>query len=98
LAAWSGGIATQAGQWSGEDVETFIMLECFTGPRISDASTFDMGRLNGHDCFLRMHKSGKPLFTWLPSDLVRRLDALSKKTRPAALHDSGAFNTKGNRG
>ena len=54
--AWNNG--GQVGEWSGEDVETFILLECFTGLRISDASTFDMERLNGNDCFLRMHKTG----------------------------------------
>jgi hypothetical protein len=56
------------GESSGEDVAAFIVLECFTGLRISDAATFDLGRLNGNECFLRMHKSKKPLSTWLPDD------------------------------
>jgi site-specific recombinase XerD len=50
---WKNGLQAQ---WSGEDVETFILLEYYTGLRISDASTFDIARLNGNDCFLRTHK------------------------------------------
>lgn len=73
---WKNG--AQRGEWSGEEVETFITLECFTGLRISDATTFDMERLKGNDCFLRMHKTGKPLFTWLPDEVVLRLRALSR--------------------
>ena len=74
---WKNG--ARAGEWSGEDVATFIMLECFTGLRISDAATFDMTRLNGNECFLRMHKTKKPLCTWLPDALVHRLQALANK-------------------
>jgi integrase len=63
-------------------LETFILLECYTGLRISDASTFDVERLTGNDCFLRMHKTGKPLFTWLPDEVVHRIEALAKKRGP----------------
>jgi integrase len=73
---------SQAGEWSGDEVATFIMLECYTGLRISDACTFDMQRLNGNDCFLRMHKTDKPLFTWLPDELVYRMEALAKNRGP----------------
>src|SRR5258707_1431567 len=51
----------------------------YTGLRISDASTFDMERVKGNDCFLRMHKTGKPLFTWLPDELVQRMEAQAIK-------------------
>jgi integrase len=73
---WKNG--SHAGGWSGDDVETFILLEYYTGLRISDASTFDMERLKGNDCFLRMHKTGKPVFTWLPDEVVNRLQAVAK--------------------
>jgi integrase len=77
---WKNG--SHVGEWSGEDVETFILLELYTGLRISDASTFDMERLNGNDCFLWMHKTGKPLFTWLPDEVVHRLRAMAKTHGP----------------
>ena len=77
---WKNG--SQAGEWSGEDVATFIMLECYTGLRISDAATFDMARLSGNECFLQMHKTRKPLFTWLPDELVHRLEELAKARGP----------------
>jgi integrase len=38
--------------------------------------------MNGNDCYLRMHKTGKPLFTWLPDELVHRMHALAKKRGP----------------
>ena len=78
--AWKNG--SHAGDWSGDEVETFILLEYYTGLRISDASTFDMERLEGNDCFLRMHKTGKPVFTWLPDEVVHRLEALASVQGP----------------
>jgi integrase len=77
---WRNG--SQAGEWSGDEVETFILLELYTGLRISDAATFDMERLTGNDCFLWMHKTGKPLFTWLPDEVVHRLEALARTRGP----------------
>ena len=77
---WKNG--PHAGEWSGDDLETFILLEYYTGLRISDASMFDMARLNGNDCFLRMHKTRKPVFTWLPDEVVHRLEALAKTHGP----------------
>src|SRR5262249_35648526 len=77
---WKNG--SHAGEWSGDDVVTFIMLECFTGLRISDASTFDMERLKGNDCFLRMHKTKGPVFTWVPDEVVHRLETLARKRGP----------------
>jgi integrase len=60
--------------WTGEDVKDFILLMLYTGLRISDAATFDTSvRLKGNDVFLRMHKTRKPLFTWIPDWLVVRL-------------------------
>ena len=60
--------------WSGEDVKDFIMLSVYTGLRISDVATFDISqRLKGNDVFLRMHKTKKELWTWIPDWLVARL-------------------------
>ncbi len=60
--------------WGGEDAKDFIYLSIYTGLRISDVATFDITkRLNGNDVFLRMHKTKRPLFTWIPDWLVNRL-------------------------
>jgi site-specific recombinase XerD len=62
--------------WGGEDVKDFIYLSIYTGLRISDVATFDITkRLKGNDVFLRMHKTRRPLFTWIPDWLVERLRA-----------------------
>jgi integrase len=62
--------------WTGEDVKDFIMLSIYTGMRISDVATFNIReRLNGNDVFLRMHKTKKELYTWIPDWLVNRLRA-----------------------
>jgi integrase len=66
--------------WSGEDAKDFILLSVYTGLRISDVATFDINkRLSGNDVFLRMHKTRKPLSTWIPDWLVARLKAREKK-------------------
>jgi integrase len=41
-----------------------------------------MERLSANNCFLRMHKTGKPLFTWLPDELVHRLEELARRRGP----------------
>jgi integrase len=65
--------------WGGEDVKDFIYLSIYTGLRISDVATFDITtRLKGNDVFLRMHKTRRPLFTWIPDWLVERLLARQK--------------------
>jgi len=62
--------------WGGEDVKDFIYLSVYTGLRISDVATFDINkRLKGNDVFLHMHKTNRPLFTWVPDWLVERLRA-----------------------
>ena len=62
--------------WGGEDAKDFIYLSIYTGLRISDVATFDLSkRLKGNDVFLRMHKTKRPLFTWIPDWLVERLQA-----------------------
>lgn len=66
--------------WSGEDVKDFILLSIYTGLRISDAATFDITkRLSGNDVFLRMHKTKRELYTWIPDWLVERLRVRERK-------------------
>lgn len=65
--------------WSGEDAKDFIYLSIYTGLRISDVCLFDTSkRLKGNDIFLRMHKTKKPLYTWIPDWLLVRLKAREK--------------------
>lgn len=69
--------------WSGEDVRDFIFLSIYTGLRISDVATFDITkRLKGNDVFLRMHKTKRELYTWIPDWLVARLRERESKCGP----------------
>lgn len=71
-------------EWSGEDVKDFIMLSIYTGLRISDVATFNVQeRLKENDVFLRMHKTRKELYTWIPDWLVVRLREREKKCGPS---------------
>ena len=55
----------------------------YTGMRISDVTTFDASlRLNGNEIFVRMHKTKKELFTWVPDWLVNRLRARERRMGP----------------
>src|SRR5438045_3354577 len=55
----------------------------YTGLRISDVATFDTSaRLQGNDVFLRMHKTRKELFTWIPDWLVVRLKDRERRNGP----------------
>jgi len=70
-------------EWTGEDVKDFIFVMLYTGMRISDVATFDNSmRLNGNDVFLRMHKTRKELFTWIPDWLVARLQDRERRLGP----------------
>jgi hypothetical protein len=47
-------------------------------------ATFDTTkRLKGNDVFLRMHKTKRPLFTWIPDWLVERLRIREKDHGPS---------------
>jgi integrase len=73
--------------WGGEDVKDFILLSIHTGLRISDAATFDVTqRLKGNDVFLRMHKTRKELWTWIPDWLVERLRARERRHGALIFH------------
>jgi integrase len=70
-------------EWTGEDVKDFIYVMLYTGMRISDVATFDTSlRLNGNDVFLRMHKTRKEIYTWVPDWLVARLRDREKLRGP----------------
>lgn len=70
-------------EWGGEDIKDFIYLSIYTGLRISDVATFDTTkRLNRNNVFLRMHKTKKELYTWIPDWLVARLREREKKHGP----------------
>ena len=59
------------------------MLSVYTGLRISDVATFNIQeRLKGNDVFLRMHKTRKELYSWIPDWLVARLREREKKLGP----------------
>jgi integrase len=67
---WQNG--TAGGTWTGQDLADFIAVSIYTGLRISDVVAFDVSRLKGNLIFLRQHKTGKPLLTWVP-DWIRDL-------------------------
>ena len=56
-----------------------------TGFRISDATLFDMSRLQGNDVMIRAQKNGHHVFAWLPDRVRDRLTARAK------LHGSRPF-------
>jgi hypothetical protein len=63
-------------------VKDFVYV-LYTGMRISDVTTFDASlRLNGNEIFVRMHKTKKELFTWVPDWLVNRLRARERRMGP----------------
>jgi len=81
--------------WSGEDVKDFVMLSIYTGLRISDVSTFNITeRLKDNDVFLRMHKTQKELFTWIPDWLVNRMRAREKIHGPLIFRAGEAMNMR----
>ena len=60
--------------WTGRDASDFIYLSIYTGLRISDIATFDVDkRLDGNNVLLRMYKTRRELFTWIPTWLAERL-------------------------
>ncbi|MBS1856109.1 MAG: tyrosine-type recombinase/integrase [Acidobacteria bacterium] len=70
------------GMASREQVIAFVLLSAETGLRISDVCSFNVAdrvNLDTGDCFLRMHKTGKPLYTWINPDLRARLQTLALK-------------------
>jgi hypothetical protein len=64
------------------------MMSVHTGMRISDVVTFDITkRLQANDILIRIHKTGKELFTWIQDWLVERLRAHEKQQGPLIFED-----------
>ena len=81
--------------WDGQDAKDFINLSIYTGLRISDICLFDVSkRLEGNDVYLRMHKTGKPLYTWIPDWLAARLRARAAIHGPLIFHCGVTGNAK----
>jgi integrase len=81
--------------WTGEDAKDFIFLSVYTGLRISDVATFDITkRLHGNNVFLRMHKTKRPLNTWIPTWLVERLKARQEKNGSLIFRCGVSFTMK----
>jgi site-specific recombinase XerD len=81
--------------WTGEDVKDFIYLSIYTGLRISDVSIFNISkRLIGNDVFLRMHKTKKELYTWIPDWLVNRLRDREKNYGALIFRSGDATNMR----
>jgi integrase len=81
--------------WGGEDAKDFVYLSVYTGLRISDVATFNIAeRLKGNDVFLRMHKTRKELYTWIPDWLVHRLHDRQKKHGPLIFRAGTALNMR----
>ncbi len=57
--------AQGSGAWTGEDLKDLIELMVHTGFRISDATLFDMSRLQGNNVMIRAQKNGHHVFAWL---------------------------------
>jgi integrase len=69
--------------WSGQDVRDFFDLMLYSGLRISDAVALDIKkRLDGNNLYLRQHKTKKPVYTWIPTELADRLRAREAKHGP----------------
>ena len=64
---------TGLGVWTGEDLKDLIWLMVYTGFRISDATFFDVKRLQGDQVFIRATKNGGDVFTYIPDWLRDRL-------------------------
>ena len=64
---------TGLGLWTGEDLKDLIWLMVYTGFRISDATFFNIGRLQGNQLFIRATKNGGDVFAFIPDWLRDRL-------------------------
>lgn len=66
------------GRWTGEDLKDIIELMVHTGFRISDATLFDMSRLQGNKVMIRAQKNGNHVFVWIPDTVRDRLRQRAK--------------------
>lgn len=70
---------TGIGVWTGEDLKDLIWLMLYTGFRISDATLFNMKRLDGDQVFIRAKKNGGDVFAYVPDWLRDRLRARAER-------------------
>jgi integrase/recombinase XerD len=70
---------TGIGVWTGEDLKDLIWLMVYTGFRISDATFFNIKRLNGNQVFVRATKNGGDVFAYIPDWLRDRLLARGER-------------------
>jgi integrase len=70
-------------KWTGQDLADFISVSVYTGLRISDVCTFHISRLkDSGECHVRTTKTGKKVYTWLPTWLQERLRQRAEKQGP----------------
>lgn len=73
---------TGVGIWTGEDLKDLIWLMVYTGYRISDATFFEIKRLQRDQVFIRATKNGGEVFAFIPDWLAKRLKARAKHHGP----------------
>lgn len=70
-------------RWTGQDLADFISISVYTGLRISDVSTFHIDRLlESGECRIRTTKTGKKVYTWIPTWLQERIRERAKEHGP----------------
>jgi integrase len=79
-------------RWTGQDLADFISLSVYSGLRISDVATFHSDRLQDNgECHIRTTKTGKKVYTWLPSWLQTRIRERAEKHGPLVF---GKYDTE----
>lgn len=86
---------TGTGVWTGEDLKDLVWLMVYTGFRISDATFFNISRLQGNQVFIRATKNGGDVFAYIPDWLRDRLKARAERfgERPFILARSERLET-----
>ncbi len=77
---------TGVGVWMGEDLKNLIWLMVYTGFRISDATLFQIKRLQDDQVFIRATKNGGDVFAYIPDWLAERLKARAERHGPHPVH------------
>lgn len=75
-------------RWTGQDLSDFISVSVYTGLRISDVATFHADRLlKSGECHIRTTKTGKKVYTWVPTWLQERIRARAHEFGPLIFGD-----------
>ncbi len=85
-------------KWTGQDLADFILISVSTGMRISDVSTFHIGRLldNGHVHIRTIKSQGQTkVYTWVPEDIAQMIRDRARKFGPYIFgaHSTGKINS-----